>query len=157
MSRERFERFADIQEICSRPLVTLDLVRMMCGDKIGEGAYRAVYEFDMLPNSVIKVAVDENANLLEWHVWQTMKDTPHAKWMAPCLHISPCGHFLVQRRVKPIPEGARLPKRIPDAFEDIKRSNWGMIGKQLVCHDYQFIGRSLDIAFAGTRPLKFTS
>jgi hypothetical protein len=144
----RMVRFVEINYVLENPFVSSDLVRLVMGDKIGHGAYRTVYEFPLRKNTVIKVAADyETSNLLEWAVWQAVKNTPYKKWFAPCMEISRCGHFLLQKRIKPIKAGDKLPKKIPAVFNDIKKENWGWIGKQLVCHDYQSIDRAYDFAF----------
>jgi hypothetical protein len=144
---QRFNRYADIRHVTDRPFVSEDLIRFCLGDKISEGAYRAVYEFDLIPNTVIKISLGGTPNIVEFEVWEQLKDTPYAKWLAPCLHISPTGHFLIQRKCKPVPPDYKLPKKLPEFFTDLKRENWGLLNGKLVCVDYQFIMRSLDVAF----------
>lgn len=137
-------RFRDITTISNHPFMGQDLARFMLGDKIAEGSFRAVFEFDFIPNTVIKVAGDTEANTNEFNTWAAIAKTPHAKWFAPCLFLSPCGHFLVQRKVRPIKPGDKLPKTMPRAFTDFKKENYGWLGKQFVCHDYQFISPVLE-------------
>ncbi len=144
---KRVARFLDIINVSDYPFHSIDLMRMLLGTKIGDGMFRAVFECDLIPNTVIKVSNCETpANTIEFSVWQSVKSTPHAKWFAPCLHLSPEGNFLIQRKCRPLTDKDKLPKNIPGFFTDIKRENWGFIGKQLVCHDYQFLDRAIDIA-----------
>lgn len=42
---------------------------------------------------------------------------------------------MLQRKTKPI---YTLPETLPSYFSDIKPDNFGMIGKQIVAHDYAF-------------------
>lgn len=39
------------------------------------------------------------------------------------------------KRTHPIPPGS-YPDRMPAFLTDMKRTNYGLIGKQVVCHDY---------------------
>jgi len=132
----------------------MDLMRLCLGAKIGEGQYRVVYDFDLIPDVVCKW--DKNTcpacNWNEFNVWNAMKDTKYKKWFAPVLNISPGGEFLLMQKARPIQDGDKLPTNIPNFFTDIKRENFGFIGTQIVCVDYQFIYRALDLAFnSGTR------
>ncbi|MDB5200590.1 MAG: hypothetical protein JWO92_2553 [Chitinophagaceae bacterium] len=145
--QKRTYRFNDINFIVNRQFFAQDLLRLCFGNKLGEGAYRAVFEFDLIPNTVIKVADVTKSNVLEYHVWEGLKNTSYHKWFAPCLFISPCGHFLIQKRVRPIKDGDKLPNKLPAIFTDIKKNNWGWIGKRLVCHDYQFIHKAFELGF----------
>jgi hypothetical protein len=149
----RLQRFKEISFMAERPFVTTDLLRFCLGDKIGEGAYRAVYEYQLRKGTVIKIAMDERANILEYQIWRACRKVPaYSKWLAPCLDISPCGHFLIQKRVRPLKDSDKLPALLPNFFDDIRRANWGYIGNRLVCHDYQFLERLVDLSFnAGKR------
>ena len=156
VSDENWDRFFNIQWFAERPFLGMEALRFLLGDKIGSGQFRAVYSFDFIPNSVIKVCTKESpANIIEMEVWKLAKGTTYEKWFAPCLYISPEGSFLIQKKCKPIPESGKLPKNIPSFFADVKRANWGYIGKQLVCHDYQFIIRALDIAMNSKREVSW--
>lgn len=114
-----------------------DLVNMLCDEMIGEGISRCVYPWSLDRSLVAKVEPGHGgfANAQEWDVWQRIKDTEHAKWFAPCVHISGCGIWLLQKRTKPIPF-KRLPKQVPAFFTDLKQSNWGLLNGRPVCHDY---------------------
>jgi len=67
--------------------------------------------------------------------WMMVKDTNIAKWFAPCVAISDCGMFLLQKRIEKIPKN-QYPKYIPSFFGDLKYGNFGMLNGQFVCCDY---------------------
>jgi hypothetical protein len=156
--RDRIDRFYEMTFLAERPFISLDLIRMVCGDqlsgggsRLGGGASRAVYEFDLMPRTVIKITTDPASNMNEWELWKAVKKVPvYAKWFAPCLYISPTGHFLLQKKVRKITKRDKLPKTLPALFTDVKTSNWGFIGKQLVCHDYQHLERAVDTGMNAT-------
>lgn len=112
-----------------------DLADLICGKELGYGVARRVFEHKLAPTLVVKV--EENAgsfqNILEWELWNVVKDGPYAKWFAPCRHISPSGVVLLQDRVQP---AAKFPERVPDFFTDLKIANFGTIGRQFVACDY---------------------
>lgn len=116
--------------------VQSDVFRMLCGEHIGGGAAREVYVCAYDPDLVVKI---ENAsgsfqNVAEWQLWWDAQHIQHsAEWLAPCVSISPCGIVLIQRRTKP---AKRYPEKLPVWLTDTKRTNYGMIGKRFVCHDY---------------------
>ena len=70
----------------------------------------------------------------------------NAKWFAPCVDISPSGHFLIQKKCKPLIDIKCLPKNIPGFFTDVHWNNFGMLNGKFVCFDYQFIGNGVNIA-----------
>lgn len=113
-----------------------DLATLVCGDYLGGGLSRQVYEFALHPKWVIKFEVgDQFQNIMEWQVWQDVAGTRWNKWFAPCVTISPCGTILVMGRTTPV---KKLQARMPSFFEDIKLINFGTIDDQLVCHDYGY-------------------
>jgi len=136
-------------EVLSYPFGLQDLARFCLGDYIGGGEYRLVFDFDLIPNTVIKFcsANDCQANWVEYSIWQSVKNTKNAKWFCPVIDISPCGRFLLMEKARKIKDDEKLPKKVPNYFSDIKRSNFGFIGDRIVCTDYQFIGRAMDLAF----------
>jgi len=118
---------------------------LLCGEVIGRGMSRTVYDSPLLPNSVIKVetAAHQFQNVIEWETWERVRDTPASRWFAACEWISPDGIVLVMQRTRP-PAPSEFPDRVPVYLTDMKRTNYGMVGecrggvgKQLlVCHDY---------------------
>ncbi len=120
-----------------------DAYNLLCGDKLGEGCYRTVFECTLLPDLVVKVENGTSrrfCNVLEDEFWAHNKDVAAvAKWLAPCKFISPDGRILLQRRTDPIPGHFELPAQIPHFLNDVKKSNFGLLDGRLVCHDYAFV------------------
>lgn len=116
-----------------------EAMRLVIGDKkIGEGAFREVYEHAYNPHWVVKIESKEHnfANVIEWEVWNQFEHSRWSGWLAPCLHISPCGGVLIQAKTVPVMDMADLPKKVPAFFSDLKRENWGKLKGRIVCHDY---------------------
>ena len=120
---------------------------LLCGAKLGEGMSRTVFECELLPDCVVKVETDARRfqNVMEWEIWQRVKDTPAARWFAQCRWISPSGLVLIMERTR-VPGQSEYLEKVPAWFTDLKRQNWGMAraekkdgkpGREwLVCHDY---------------------
>lgn len=121
--------------------IAKDLFSLICGPKIGQGAFREVYASNTNPKVVVKFEGREGNfdNIIEHEVWQRIQNTEFARWFAPVRHISACGTILVQDRTEPLAM-SELPARIPAFFTDLKRQNWGRLNGKIVCHDY---GRNL--------------
>lgn len=122
----------------SGDLLSRCAVDNLLGEYIGEGVERTVFSYGASDDLVIKVERCPRANILEWEIWNEVKDMEddyHAKWFAPCKSLSRCGHFLVQEMTYPI-SPCDLPKVIPSYMADTHSDNWGQIGKRKVCHDY---------------------
>lgn len=117
-----------------------DAFNLLCGDKLGEGISRTVYECRLRPELVVKVesGVDRRfANVFEHAFWQDYRHQPKvAQWLAPCERISPDGRILLQRRADPLARGYELPEKLPTFLTDHKESNFGLIDGRLVCLDY---------------------
>ena len=121
----------------------LTIVKKLCGEKIGSGAYRDVYVLKAFPDYVVKIERDMStarfANVTEW---QNYVNNAHWNlldgWLAPCLMINQTGSVLVQQRVTP---GRRkdYPKYIPAVFTDLKLQNSGWIDGKFCCCDYSFM------------------
>lgn len=129
--------YSPADDIHTRPTAARDLVNIICGDYIGRGMSRWVYAFKPDSQFVIKYEPcgDDFQNVLEWRVWETVKNTPMKKWFAPCLSLSGNGLWLVQRRVtKPAHE--KYPDKIPAWFGDTKYANFGMLDGRIVACDY---------------------
>jgi len=114
----------------------------VAGKLIDYGVHRDVYECKVDSRFVVKIERDMStgdfANVCEWRNWINNKDWKDlAKWLAPCEIISEDGKLLIQRRVN-FYKNRKYPERIPTIFTDLKKENYGWIGKQLVCVDYAF-------------------
>lgn len=114
-----------------------DFGYLFAGERLGVGIGREVYVLATDPTKVIKIEMASCSfqNAMEWEVWQVLKDSDAAKWLAPCRHISPSGNVLIQDRTAPLRQD-ELPERMPKWLTDFKRTNYGMINGRVVCHDY---------------------
>jgi hypothetical protein len=120
-----------------RSTIEHDFFYFMCAKLLGTGQSRDVYEFGPDPHWVLKfeTGAQSFSNIREWDLWHdalSMGPEVH-KWLAPCKSISPCGTVLMQRRTRP---AKTFPEKLPAWMTDTKRSNFGMIGKRFVSHDY---------------------
>lgn len=117
-----------------------DAFKLLCGDILGQGCDRVVYQCKLMEEWVVKVEkVDpyDFSNIREHIFWHQHKDTKKiAKWLAPCGVISPDGKVLLQRKVIALDDDYELPKKLPEFLSDIKRSNFGLYEGRLVCVDY---------------------
>lgn len=127
-----------------------DLKSLVLGEMLGLGIHRKVGVFNPDASLVIKCAIEyPSTNILEDEIWRMVKDTEIAKWFAPCVYISPCGMFLLQKRVETKPK-SEYPKYVPSFFGDLKFKNYGWIGKQFVCCDYaSFVLTSMSHKWSG--------
>ncbi len=114
-----------------------DFFGMFAGDHLGSGSGREVYAFGLDDKYVIKFenGAQSFQNIREWDVWcdAEFMDPVIKKWLAPCDRISASGTILIQRRTTP---AIKFPDKVPSFLTDLKRSNFGMIGRQFVAHDY---------------------
>lgn len=120
--------------------ISRDLLRIVIGDKLGEGVYRKTYVYKPDPTKVIKIEINGQAfhNVKEWHIWNEMNEHEHAvrKYLAPCHDISPNGIYLIQSRTTVPSANYKWPKLMPKFMTDFKRPNFGLLKGKLVCHDY---------------------
>ena len=123
-------------------VITSDLFRLMCGEKLGRGIAREVYRSALDPTLVIKIEADAGSfqNIIEWETWDTVRFTAdtkqdYAKYFAPCIAISPSGTVLVQKYARPV-DYTELPEQVPKFFTDLKKENFGLIDGKIVCIDY---------------------
>lgn len=114
----------------------VDLVNLVCGEQIGRGAYRTVFEYRLNPAWVVKHDTrDNNSNVFEHATWHELADTPLGNWLAPVEWISKDGYWIIQSKTEPIRRD-ELPSKVPAIFCDLKLENWGMLDGRPVCHDY---------------------
>jgi len=127
-----------------------DLKDLLIGEKLGVGIHRAVAIYKPDPTLVLKCALEcPNINVLEEEIWTMVKETNIAKWFAPCVDISSCGIFLLQKRIETRPK-SEYPKLIPSFFGDLKYSNYGWLNGKFVCCDYAgFITTSMCHKWSG--------
>ena len=123
---------------CFQTTVNRDFFHLFLGDIIGAGEFRIVYHHAHRKDLVVKAEPNAHSfqNIAEWEFWMDNKDDKKvARWLAPCLYISPCGIFMVQNKTT-TPELSQYPKVVPEFLTDLKRRNFGMLNKKLVAHDY---------------------
>jgi len=115
-----------------------NLIDFMLGDYIGAGCERRVFEYglDYRHDYVVKIEQSPRANVLEYEIWQEVKDKPqHSKWFAPVVRLSNCGSFLIMERTRPMSPN-EFPAYIPSYMADTHQHNWGLIDNKPVAHDY---------------------
>lgn len=146
----RLNGLNELHSIISLQDVSTDLILMLCGEKIGSGSYRSVYEFNLNPKKyVIKIEpMSTDCNLTEFMLWDEIRGLKGnlewvKNWFAPILYCSPNGKVIVMERTNPMPFKNR-PDKVPSFFTDVKFNNFGWIGNRLVCHDYGFINRFIE-------------
>ena len=139
---------ATAKEYFTANAIASDMFALMCGEYLGGGCGREVYVSLLDPNFVIKIETGTGRfqNAMEWRFWEENRGAPDfAKWLAPCISISPCGNILVQKRTAPL-RRLEMKKygRLPKFLTDVKMSNFGILGGKLVCHDYGYVSTVLD-------------
>lgn len=117
-----------------------DAFNLLCGERIGSGIHRDVFECNLRPEFVVKVEIAQTyryfANVHEMKFWDDWcLHEPVAKWLAPCEFLSPDGRILLQRRIEPI-RTSELPDKLPGFLTDIKPCNFGYHNGRIVCCDY---------------------
>lgn len=123
--------------------ISMDLIDMLCGDFVGEGQSRIVFDCPLKKGWVTKIVKFPDCfdNILESELWHSVCDQPEvAKWLAPAGWISGNGRVMLQKKVVPISETnkKKIPAKIPAFLSDVKFANFGFLGKQLVSVDYAF-------------------
>lgn len=117
-----------------------DAFNLLCGDLIGRGIHRTVFECMIRRDLVVKVEDSDSryfANVLEQKFWDDHQYAATvAKWLAPCEYMSPDGRILLQTRCEPVPRGTRMPDKLPGFLSDLKRDNFGLLDGRIVCVDY---------------------
>lgn len=143
-------RLNSIEEVCTITHlqdINTELILSLCGQKIGAGSFRMVYEYNLDPEKyVIKLEPNNTeSNMSEYLLWDEIQglcgELEWVKnWFAPILWCSPNGKILVMQKTEEKPNKQR-PKEVPAFFQDVKYDNWGWIGNKFVCHDYGFLHR----------------
>jgi len=119
------------------PSVWTDFVALFRGERLGSGIAREVFVLRTDPTKVVKIEIADRSfqNVMEWTTWHDLKATKHAKYLAPCHWISPCGVVLIQERARPLtPEHENV--RLPSFLTDTKRANYGVLNGRVVALDY---------------------
>lgn len=117
-----------------------DAFNLLCGEKIGAGIHREVFECKLRPDLVVKVENGDYrwfANVFEQSFWdEYQQDKAVALWLAPCEFLSPDGRILLQKRAEPLTSATPLPDKLPAFLGDVKKNNFGLLDGRVVCVDY---------------------
>lgn len=129
-----------ISAMMDNHIVLYEFLRCMTGDLIGEGSFRYVFDNPFNKNEVIKIDMSEtNQNTVEFDLYQTVEKIPELeKWFAPIVGMSPCGRVLIMKKADMNRSINDYPKEIPSFMFDVKKGNFGFIGKRFVCIDYGY-------------------
>lgn len=132
--------YSEAAKILNDEHLCMEFATFICGDKIGSGCFRDVYEYNLDPKCVVKIQRDLSSfnNIMEWEIWCNVLSTEYKKHFAPCVLLSCNGRILIQRKTNPITDEKPAPNNIPHFFTDIKNENFGWIGKDFVAHDYDY-------------------
>lgn len=117
-----------------------DLINFCTGKRLGAGIDREVFDWPFDKTLVLKVETSGFQNVREYEIWDEIKhQEKYAKNFAPCVWISPCGCYLLQKKTHAIPK-EDYPEKVPSFFFDTKYDNYGILveeGKRrFVVHDY---------------------
>lgn len=128
--------------------IAQEFFRTMLKDRLDHGMSRSVFSVRHDENIVVKFEVSAGffQNVQEWEMSKRLENSPMVRWIAPCISISGYGSVLIQARTTKPPADYKWPLRIPSWFTDTKKSNFGLLGGRLVCHDYA-INRTVNGAF----------
>jgi len=121
----------------------LDAFNLLCGDLIGSGSEREVFECRLRPDLVVKVEIEKKwrtfSNAREMELWCDSKgDEKIRRWLAPCEYMSPDGRILLMKRAAPITDKKQLLDKLPYFLWDLKPENFGIYEDRLVCVDYAY-------------------
>lgn len=123
--------------------ISMDLLDLLCGNFVGEGNSRIVFDCPLKPGWVTKIVknADCHDNILEHELWVSVCNAPElAKWLAPAGWLSANGRVMLQRKVARVTDSnkKKIPEKIPAFLTDVKFDNFGFIGNQFVSVDYAF-------------------
>lgn len=122
--------------------ISYEMLDILCGEYIGEGNSRIVFDCTILPEYVVKIQKENSNhdNINEWEMYWSVAYQDKKKWLAECKWLSNNGRILIQKKARPITDKNKknIPELIPAFLTDMKFSNYGFIGKQFVCFDYAF-------------------
>lgn len=131
------DRSIAMATVLRHAIIGEEFFNFICGNLLGSGIHRYVFEYKPSPSWVIKIdAGDRNANVMEEEMWQYVQHSKIAKWFAPVKNLSPCGRILLQKKCTQGVPHAQYPKKIPEFFADTKYANWGKLNGNMVCLDY---------------------
>lgn len=142
-----------IREALFETFTGKELFEFVCGEIVGYGIHRVVFDYRPDPTCVIKYQnIPGFQNAKEWELWSGLFGNDAIReWLAPCVSISENGIWLVQKKTKPVADAGRFPKEVPRFMTDLKYANFGMYQGRVVSHDY---ANHLCINYAISRKMK---
>lgn len=137
---------SDLKLITDDIVLNVDLLSMLVGEKIGQGQSRMVFQHNVDPDKVVKLACNGDgvlANSIEWTIWQEVQGLkgPLAwvkDWFCPVHRLSGNSNVIVMSKTAPV-RLEEMPKEVPTFLSDIHMANFGWLDGRVVCHDYGFI------------------
>lgn len=132
------ERNAAMDIILHDRIIGTEFFNLVCGNLLGSGVSRYVFEYKPDKKYVVKVDCSNyNANSNEYHIWEQLEYVEKMnKWFAPIKLLTTSGRVMLQRRCKTGLAYDDYPKKVPEFFTDLKYQNWGMLDRRWVCFDY---------------------
>jgi len=101
----------------------------MLGAPLNSGGARTGFDVPSNPDVVVKKVHGGfvGANVIEWIVWNAVRETEWERVFGRCHAISSTGTYLMMERLNNLPEDIRkkLPK-LPDWVRDARANNFGM-------------------------------
>lgn len=132
------ERNAAKDIILHDEIIGTEFFNFVCGDLLGSGISRYVFEYKLDKKYIVKVEYSNyNANSAEHLIWGQIEYVQKvSKWFAPIKHLTCCGRVMLQRKCQTEIAYDEYPKQVPVFFTDLKYQNWGMMDGRMVCFDY---------------------
>ena len=127
-----------VREDSNNKLYFSEIFNGLCGDIIGEGVSRVVYDCLINDDYVVKIhkasweGINQNYNEFLIYSEASVKIR---KYLAPIHWISDYNIVLFQRKCEPL-QKKQIPKKIPRFLNDRKQENWGLLDGKVVCFDY---------------------
>lgn len=115
-----------------------------------KGGSRLVYRVPSDSTVVVKKTIKPfpGSNMIEWFVWQGVKETAFKNVFAACISISESGRYLMMEALEPIEQidRADLPE-VPHWVNDRKENAFGKTGGVIKMLDYGVVeGSWLDLS-----------
>ena len=135
-------------------LTDAEAANLIAGDPLGKGGARTGYAHPTDARKVIKVVHGPfvGPNLIEWFVWNWIKDTDLAALFGECFAVSETGKYLVMERLDSIPKDTVTPT-LPAWVRDVWSNNFGQNADGVVkIRDYANVSMSETLAGAPRTP-----
>lgn len=130
-----------ISDLLNMTPVALDFVTCLCGEFIGSGSFRSVFNHNLDDRYVVKIEpLNTLCNIVEYMIYEEVQgltgDLEWVKdWFCPVVWLSPNGRILVMKKTQQR-NNRKKPEKIPKFLWDVKSNNFGWVGNKYMCHDY---------------------